>query len=251
MSRDIGRIRCTQQGARVLAWNPAVLAAPPEPTIFSPTYWREAGALRGSAAGRGEAYFLTTADEAHWVLRHYRRGGLLARFNRDAYLFTGTARSRPVRELSILADLQARALPVPTPVAAQLTRAGPCYRADLIIAEIPDCDTLADRLAARPLADAAWTGLGALLARFHAIGLWHADLNARNILIDGADDFHLIDFDRARFRSDGRWRQANLSRLRRSLDKFAACESAFHFADAQWQALLGGYRGLSADTAGL
>lgn len=247
MSRDVGRIRCTHEGARVLAWNPVVLATPPEPEIFSPAHWREAGTLRGSAAGRGEAYFLSAADDAHWVLRHYRRGGLLARVNRDAYLFTGAGRSRPVRELSILADLQAQGLPVPTPVAAQLSRAGLYYRADLIIAEIPDCDTLADRLAARPLSDAAWTGLGALLARFHAKGVWHADLNARNVLIDGADDFHLIDFDRARFRSDGRWREANLSRLRRSLDKFAARESAFHFADAQWAALLAGYRDVPAD----
>lgn len=247
MRRGGQRIRWTQSNGRVLAWNPAVLSAPPDPAIFSPAHWRDAGALRGSAAGRGEAYFLTTRDAAHWVLRHYRRGGLLAHINRDAYLFTGVARSRPLRELSILAELQARGLPVPTPVAACLTRTGMHYRADLIIAEIPDCQTLADRLAVGPLPARDWKTLGALIARFHAAGLWHADLNARNVLIDGAGDFHLIDFDRARFRSSGRWRQANLSRLRRSLDKFAARQSTFHFAEAQWAALLDGYRDFPGD----
>lgn len=242
MSRAVEPIRWTHDGGRVLAWNPAVLAAPPEPSIFSPAHWRQTGALRGSATGRGEAYFLTTPDAAHWVLRHYRRGGLLAGVNRDAYLFTGVARSRPIRELSILAALQAEQLPVPTPVAACLTRTGVCYRADLIIAEIPDCQTLADRLAAEALSVQAWQALGRLIARFHVIGLWHADLNARNVLIDGAGDFHLIDFDRARFRASGRWRQANLARFRRSLDKFAARQSTFHFVDEHWAALLESYR---------
>lgn len=244
MSRDVEPIRWTQKDGRVLAWNPTVLDAPPEPAIFSPSYWRDAGALRGSATGRGEAYFLTTPDAAHWVLRHYRRGGLLAGLNRDAYLFTGIARSRPIRELEILAALDGQGLPVPTPVAACLTRTGLCYRADLIIAEIPDSETLADRLSVRPLSVSRWQALGALIARFHAAGLWHADLNARNVLVDKAGNFHLIDFDRARFRSDGRWREANLARFRRSLDKFAASQSTFHFAEDGWQALLAGYQGL-------
>jgi 3-deoxy-D-manno-octulosonic acid kinase len=218
-----------------------VLADAPELSWFSPQHWREQDALTGSATGRGEAYFIVRPDGAHWVLRHYRRGGALARINQDRYLFTGVNRSRPVRELRLLAQLAAQRLPVPTPVAAHAIRRGPSYQADLITLEIPGSQTLADRLMERAIGPDRWQAIGSLIARFHRAGVWHADLNARNILMDDNAQFHLIDFDRARLRRNGSWRQANLARLRRSLDKFAAQVPNFAFAEADWHACLRGY----------
>lgn len=50
--------------------------------------------------------------------------------------------------------------------------------------------------------------------------MWHADLNAWNILLDAHADVWLIDFDRGRLRPPAvSWQQANLARLRRSLEK--------------------------------
>ena len=90
--------------------------------------------------------------------------------------------------------------------------------------------TLAERLDARG-ADAPapipWAGVGRCIARFHARGVRHADLNAHNVLLDG-DDVHLIDFDRATRRrvpaggAPARWQRDNVARLRRSLRKLAA-----------------------------
>jgi 3-deoxy-D-manno-octulosonic acid kinase len=59
-----------------------------------------------------------------------------------------------------------------------------------------------------------------MIKRFHQAGLDHVDLNARNILIDPHDKPWLIDLDRCRLRSPGKWQKENLARLQRSLMKF-------------------------------
>ena len=65
----------------------------------------------------------------------------------------------------------------------------------------------------------AWAAIGRCIRRFHDYGLCHADLNAHNILLRGDREVFLIDFDRCARRQPGMWRDANLARLRRSLDK--------------------------------
>ena len=71
----------------------------------------------------------------------------------------------------------------------------------------------------------------------------HADLNARNILVGPGDAIHLVDFDRARFAPAGsRLFDANLSRLRRSLEKLWPVPVRVGI-DACWTRLLEGYRG--------
>lgn len=191
----------------------------PESHHFRPEWWREQGVLRGEAAGRGSAYFLDAGDD-NWVLRHFRRGGMVGRLVYDRYLFTGLARSRPFREARLLAWMRSRKLPVPPPVAARVLLHGPFYRGDLITVRVSGRPLSRVALAAGP--DPQLMGkLGALLRRFHDHGVFHADLNAHNILV--ADDgFHLIDFDRGGIRRPGRWRYRNLARLQRSLKKILA-----------------------------
>src|SRR6185503_20837625 len=101
-------------------------------------------------------------------------------------------------------------LPVPQPVAAQVRRAGPLlYRCDLITRRIPGARSLAE-LVAGP---ASWEEAGRCVRRFHAAGVWHADLNAHNLLFDGDGRAHLIDFDRGERRvAAAGWQQANLAR---------------------------------------
>ncbi|WP_348766664.1 3-deoxy-D-manno-octulosonic acid kinase [uncultured Salinisphaera sp.] len=238
------QIKRGDHGERMV-WNDAVLGHV-DGQCFDPDWWRARDGLLGEAQGRGSAYFLQGADGNEWVLRHNRRGGALARINHDRFLYTGIERARPVRELRLLADLQARDLPVPTPIAARVQPALGFYRGDVITRRIPEAEPLADRLARQAVPSTAWQRLGAVLARFHRAGLWHADLNARNVLIDTHDDFHLIDFDKARLRTPGKWRQANLARFHRSLAKFRDASLAFNFLDADWNALRGGYVSASA-----
>lgn len=194
-----------------------------------------------AAAGRGSAWFLRVDDE-QWVLRHYRRGGLIARWVADRYAWLGVARTRAFAEWHLLADLFGLALPVPRPVAARVERCGVWrYRADLIIARIPNAESLAERLRRAPLNPSEWQSLGEVIATFHAAGVHHHDLNAHNILLDDEGRFFLIDFDRGRRRRPGRWARRNLARLRRSLDKLAADGDGLNFAAGDWAALLRGY----------
>lgn len=214
--------------------------------LFDPAWWQSHDALLGQAEGRGAAHILRGLDGLPWVLRHNRRGGALAQLNPDRFLYTGMARARPLCELRLLADLHAQGLPVPAPVAARVHSFLGFYQGDLITQQIPHTMPLADRLAEAALPATVWQDLGSVIARFHLHGVWHADLNARNVLIDTSDVFYLIDFDKARQRASGRWREANLKRLRRSLDKFGSASMTFNFLDADWVALRGGYASVFA-----
>jgi 3-deoxy-D-manno-octulosonic acid kinase len=123
-----------------------------------------------------------------------------------------------------------------------VTRHGLFHRADLVTLRIEESETLADVLLSRPLDPDAWQAVGRCIRRFHDHHIWHADLNARNILLDGREEVYLIDFDRGRFRYIGEtWKAANLARLQRSLLKFQSLHAAFNYSDADWKSLLGGY----------
>ncbi len=203
------------------------------PDMSDAAYWHDGQSLEGRG-GRGAA-LLVRGPFGEGVLRHYRRGGLIGRWIDDRYLFAGESRVRCVREFRLLADLCERGLPVPRPLLAGWRRAGLFYRADLLTLRIPDARTLAECLRD---ADTRipWRRIGATLARFHREGVFHADLNAHNVLLDAQGTVWLIDFDRGALRVPSQdWQQANLRRLRRSLDKLGGT------GEGDWNALLDGY----------
>jgi 3-deoxy-D-manno-octulosonic acid kinase len=205
---------------------------------FAPDYWRERGALRMQSGGRGGVAIIAT-PVGECVLRHYRRGGLIAAMMGDRYLWTGADRTRPFAEFRLLAEIARLELPGPAVVAARYRRHGPFYSADLITRRIDDAQTLADCLAAGRLDGELAEEVGALVARFHRAGVWHADLNAHNVLVT-PDALYLINFDRGRLRIPAAaWQQANLQRLRRSLLKLgAAAAGEVAFEETLWQPLL-------------
>lgn len=189
------------------------------PECFTADYWRARGAVTGEAPGRGASLFVR-AGPAQWVLRPYRRGGQIARLSRSRYLWTGAERSRAFRELRLTAHLHALGLPVPRPIGACVWRRGLTYEAALLTERLAGARALAERL---PDADdTLLVRVGATVQRFHAAGLDHVDLNARNLLVDGDDRIWLIDLDRCRLRTPGAWCETNLARLERSLAKFDA-----------------------------
>jgi 3-deoxy-D-manno-octulosonic acid kinase len=216
-------------------------AAGVEATVvwFEPRYWIARGAAQGALPGRG----LTTLFEhagRRFVLRHYRRGGLVARVNADRFLWTSEMRSRPVREITLNLKLHAAGLPVPLPVAARYEREGLAYRADIITEYLPDTRSLATCMEEGEVGLQAWAAIGRCIRRFHDHGLCHADLNAHNILLRG-EEVLLVDFDRCSRRPPGLWRDANLARLRRSLDKLEDARAQRRFDEAQWHCLLAAY----------
>jgi 3-deoxy-D-manno-octulosonic acid kinase len=190
------------------------------PDLFDGRYWERQGSIVGLAQGRGSALLLETAFGPA-VLRRYLRGGWAAGISKDRYLFTGFARSRPLAELSMLAQLFAEGLPVPRPLAAQCTRTGCTYRGSLLMERVLDSTPLADLLADDSGGTEMWSAIGKCIRKFHDQGVVHSDLNARNILVRSTGAIYLIDFDRAKIRHGaGRAFRANLNRLRRSLEKF-------------------------------
>ena len=233
-SHDIAR-RATRHGAILFD---ARRFAQAGAESFDPAHWPGATAGNGDG-GRGAVWYVRGAF-GHGVLRHYRRGGLVGRVNRDRYLWQGEDDTRSFREFRLLHELAGRGLRVPQPLAAGYTRDGLFYRADLLTAMVPMTKTLAQRIAGDFPSPSTWERLGATLGRFHAEGVFHADLNAHNVLIDHQHDVWLIDFDRGELRTPDRaWQRANLQRLQRSLHKLGAPSHA-RFAEA-WGALVRGY----------
>ena len=208
---------------------------------FDAVHWHRQGALSTQAGGRGGvAVIHTPAGEC--VLRHYRRGGMVARWMGDRYLWTGVDRTRSFREFRLLQAMTQLQLPVPQVVAARYRRAGLYYRADLITRRLANTHTLAESLAQGHMDAELAQAVGALVARFHRVGVWHADLNAHNVLIAPAG-LYLVDFDRGCMRvPEQGWRMANLQRLRRSLFKLGAAQQGEAvFDQATWTPLMDGY----------
>lgn len=200
-----------------------------------------------SRAGRGEVVFFDSPFGA-CVLRHYHRGGLVASVNADRYLFTGAKRCRAFREFRLLIELMGDALPVPEPVMARYERNGLYYRADLITRQIPGVQTLAQRLDSKDLDAALATRVGRMLADFHSQGVWHADLNANNVLVDVGGKVWLIDFDRCAKRKPAmEWQQANVQRLLRSFHKLHAGKKMSDFDEVFWHPMLAAYHRHLAD----
>ncbi len=209
--------------------------------FFEPQAWAEKGLLLDSAPGRGTTVFVQDG-EAIYALCHYCRGGLPARLSRDRYFWPGLERTRAWREWRLLAELYRRGLPVPRPIAARVVRLGLSYRADIVTGLI-DARPMAAWLGEKRLSSSLLGTIGGCIRRFHDAGVYHADLNARNILLSDTGAVSLIDFDRGALRTslNGVWRRRNLDRLKRSLEKFRRNERHFHFDDEDWKGLMRGY----------
>jgi 3-deoxy-D-manno-octulosonic acid kinase len=237
------RLQATDDGAILFDAAAAAQAGSDrfDPAWFDPEHWRGRGPVARLGAGRGAAVRVAAGDGA-WVLRHYHRGGMVARVLGDRYLWNGAERTRGFAEFRLLAELARRGLNVPMPVAARYRRSGAHYRADLITRYIDSAQTLAERVRAGSVDAADAARIGACIAEFHAVGAYHADLNAHNIMLE-AQRVWVLDFDRGALRTTARsWQNANLARLHRSLLKLgAARQGERNFDAAFWCPLMSTY----------
>src|SRR5207342_2061293 len=101
-------------------------------SLFEPGHYGADAAPVGGQGGRGAAWFVR-GEFGEGVLRHYRRGGWMARISEDEYLWRGRARVRSLCEFALLRDMRGAGLPVPVPFAAAYSRSGARYRADLLM----------------------------------------------------------------------------------------------------------------------
>lgn len=210
---------------------------------------RTAGTLHDWAAtrpdarefrGRAAAYAVAAGGD-QWVVRHYRRGGMVARLLRDRYVRLGDA--RPLTELRASHAARDRGVPTPEIVAAVVYDDGALYRADLATRLIPGAKDLADAVLGPDRGDAgervaAWRAAGSLLRRAFGAGVVHADINLRNILVQAGDsatpEAYLLDLDRAVVRDgavDDVARRRMLERLHRSRRKLESASGVHATAD--------------------
>lgn len=201
--KDSGNIRYNPHFISAPSW---VLFDPAQPTLHAQAV---------TQGGRNAAWFVEV-DGVPAVLRHYRRGGLIAKVVRSYYFWLGAQRTRSWAEYAVLLHLSNRAVPVPQPLAALWQRRFLGYKAAILVARIPDAWPIAHRLD-----QCCPKSVALVVKQMHDAGVWHADLNVFNVLIDAEQRIYLIDFDRATISDvvDSKQRQNNLLRLKRSLIK--------------------------------
>lgn len=169
--------------------------------------------------GRVEHFSYRPKDAPERVLvRRLARGGL-ARVAGDLHL----GLSRITSELRAADRARKAGLRVPDILACRATRAvGPFWRFTLAVAEIEGARDLLEALPAAPPADRhrILEDVAAELRRLHQAGVYHGDLNVKNILLRGREVF-LVDLDRARTRParEPAMDESNLARLNRSVEK--------------------------------
>ncbi len=184
-----------------------------------------------SGRGKMTRVSLGTNDDSSALIRHYRRGGLVQYLSHDLFFWkkrffeevwvSEWARMHNVATTEVLA------------IRSERKRFCHCYRGDLVTREIEAAEDL-DRYLRSQLQKgsparhgpdkAVLFEVARLLRKMHEIGLYHADLNLKNILLQFNDDgvkSYIIDLDRARVIPglSQRCRIRNLERLYRSLEK--------------------------------
>lgn len=230
-------------------YDPALVKAggfqQPSQSFFDPHCWLQFDAVIGQSTGRNTVWFVQ-AQQQRWVLRHYYRGGLIGKFNKDRFWQVPAAQSRAMAEFMLLQQMRQQGLPVPRPVAALYSARGLGYQADILLELVEGSQDLAKLLLDKPLTPAQWQQIGAMIRRFHDAQIYHSDLNCHNILLDPTGQFWLIDFDKCAKRSGDDWKADTLARLLRSLTKEAGLAQKkglpWHVADQDWSLLLQGYQ---------
>lgn len=173
--------------------------------------------------GRGETVSLPIKD-GRMVIRHYHHGGIFRKLTRDIYW---GITPRPLKELAVSEEARDKGLNTPEVLAVILRRyAKIFYKADIITREIEGGNNAYDYLRSAEVTsrDNIIRSAAETVRKMHDLGLYHPDLNLKNILIqdiDGKIKSFILDLDRACIKENlsNRERERNLLRLNRSVNK--------------------------------
>ncbi|MFB0528156.1 MAG: lipopolysaccharide kinase InaA family protein [bacterium] len=167
------------------------------------------------------------------IIKHYEHGGLFRKITKDILL----GNSRPLRELAILEAASQKGIPVPEALAVTVDSIfGPFYKGEIVYKEIPHSINLLEYL--KELNEKAMrkkisskreiiSSLAEAIKKMHASGIYHADLNVKNVLIQNKGkkiQVYLLDFDCSKIKENLslRVRIKNLARFNRSCEKWKA-----------------------------
>jgi hypothetical protein len=199
--------------------------------------------------GRGRLRSLALPNGETALIRRYQHGGLLRPFTRDVFF---SWPPRPFRELAVTEEVRLRGIPTLEVYAACVKRTlGPFYRGWLVTRQLKDAQDLwaaiqngqFHTLGAARVLQAVANGLRGL----HREGVYHRDLNLKNILVrrepDGVKGY-IIDFDRAVLffgTVPPTLARRNLDRLLRSARKLDPTQR--YFSAANWKQFVAFYDG--------
>ena len=177
--------------------------------------------------GRERLRFLHLENGETGLVRSYRHGGILRHLTGDLFF---TWPPRPFRELAITEEVHQRGIPTLEIFGAWVERVwGPFYRGWLITRELRGADDLWAALQNDLYIETNGKSLLRTVARslrqMHRRGVYHGDLNLKNILVRREKNeirSYIIDFDKASLfprEVPPEKAQKNLSRLLRSVCK--------------------------------
>jgi 3-deoxy-D-manno-octulosonic acid kinase len=222
-------LHCSGKTAIVRSADPAVDAA----------LFERAGCEAVSSHGRGAVYRFPFTDGLG-ILRPYRRGGAARLILNDSYLFV----NRPRQEWDVHGYLFDRGFPVPEPLGVVWERSGVIYRGAFATRWVDALDILEFSREDPEEAPSIYRQIGETIRRMHDLGVYHADLQVKNILVRRDNrEVLFIDFDNARRgnRLSAIARARNLLRLRRSCAKngmppemFAAIQQGYGMNTFPW-----------------
>jgi len=211
-----------------------------EEKIFPRRKLREGNLWPGVSLLRGRNIIPSIPIEGfqeRMIVKHYQHGGFFRKITGDILL----GNSRPFHELAILETASQKDIPVPEALGARVVRIfGPFFKGDIVYKEIPYSDNLLGylkRLNERPMKERISRKreiierLAEIVKKMHTSGIYHADLNVRNVLIQDSGagiKVYLVDFDCSRIKENLTLRERikNLSRFNRSCEKWKAPLSA-------------------------
>ena len=178
-------------------------------------------------------------------MRHYYRGGLWGKLNKDRYRFSALETTRSFAEFHLLQRLYEAGLPVPKPIAARIQKGklGICYQADILTEKIENAQDLTALLQTQTLPKETWRQIGRLIRKLHDLQIFHTDLNAHNILLQQTEQGQkcwLLDFDKCGEKSGDFWKVQNLNRLKRSFEKEVG-RMNIQFTEQNWADLTVAY----------
>ncbi len=157
----------------------------------------EAAPSPGTLGGRRQMPSVGLGHFGRVVVKCYRRGGLIGRFNHRYYIKGRATRSE--MEFEWLNRVRMQGVKAPEPIAA-VHRGGLFYRCWLVTREVTGATSLAELSVKRP---ESLEVSGACCRRqvdiLVANGILHPDLHPGNVLVDPEGQAWFIDFDKARY----------------------------------------------------
>ena len=170
--------------------------------------------------GRGRTYLVNDQEGRRVIIRHYYRGGMMAKLLKDKFLCFSATADRSVQEYDLLLRMRAMGLHVPTPVLARVTRNGLFVKNDIITKEITGARNIGKILSERRLADEEILKIG-------------------DLLLDGADNPWICDFDKCEMTSiTPRRYNEMVARLKRSFDKESEERSGMMWTERDFEKLV-------------